>query len=120
MLNILPVTNAGQVTAIKAAAEQDNHYVFAPTHSIIDDNSMVRGYLSAGIIPVAHFWLHSSTKPRVSYQIVKQCEEVMRKTWPQHPFAMIACQKSSPFHPTLSKHFGFSKLITTDLFCGKL
>lgn len=112
-MDIIAVTNLHEVQEISEAALADNHYALAPTHYWRDTVGEVAGFFSCGVIPVGHFWMRRSAKPRQSMKMVKKCEEVAKSIFGSSiRYGMIACQKSSPFHDTLKPHFGYDPIVS--------
>lgn len=121
-MDIVAVTSLSEVEAVSKAALADNHYALAPTHYWRDEVGEVAGFFSCGVIPVGHFWMRRSAKPRQSMRVIKQCEKVAQAIYGSGiKYGMIACQKSSPFHDVLKPHFGYDPIVSdVTLFGVKL
>ena len=112
-MDIVAVTSLSEVDEISKAALADEHYALAPTHYWRDVNGKVAGFLSAGVIPVGHFWMRRDSKPRDSMRMIKQCQDAATSIYGSGiKYGMIACQKSSPFHDKLQSHFGYEPIVS--------
>jgi len=118
MLQVKEIVDGNDITKVAQAAQADNHYVLGPTHYWVDEKTgEVRGYLSAGIIPHGHFWMHSQATPRQSMEIIRSCEKIAKAKFAGVPFGIMACHPTSPFNGVIEKHFGYKPVIRgTDLF----
>ena len=121
-MDIIAVTKIEEVDEISKASLADGHYAMAPTHFWRDDEGKVAGFFSSGVIPVGHFWMRSDSRPRDSMRIIGKCEDVARKMYGKGiKYGMIACQKTSPFHDVIEKHFGYEPIVSdVTLFGVKL
>ena len=118
-MDIVAVTNLHEVEEVSKAANADGHYALAPTHYWRDTVGDVAGFFSCGVIPVGHFWMRSTARPRESMLMIKKCEKVAASVFGSSiRYGMIACQKSSPFHDKLEKHFGYHPVVTDATLFG--
>lgn len=122
MPEVIQVTNTHDVQRVIDAANEDGHYVIAPTHYWVNRNNEVRGYFSAGIVPTCHFWMHSSSTPFESKEVIDQCIKIGKQfatATGQLKYGMIACQPTSPFFTKLERHFGFKPIVQNTTLFGK-
>lgn len=98
---VVQITTAGQVEALKLAAKADGYTPVFPTHLIIINREIV-GCLSIDSLPLYRSWLHSKkVQPRQSLEVMNFVENTYRHRGV--PIVATMLQPDSPFIPQMGR-----------------
>jgi hypothetical protein len=108
---IRPIQPA-DLPALAAAAAQDDHAVFSPSHLMLNAAGVPSGYFSVGQIDAVMFWSHTANAPRDSIALAQAAMAAARRArrrslWP--------VTSASPFLK-LMPAFGFNRLGAAEFF----
>ena len=105
MIEIIPVRDEDEKALIEAAVE-DNHVALQGTH-IVKKGGEIVGYISLGVMPALHFWMHTKkTSVFDSRRMMLFCEEELRRMGAR--WYWLPVTSTTPFAPYIER-FGFTR-----------
>jgi hypothetical protein len=106
------------LTALEAAAREDQHVLLYPTHKIVDESGAFVGYLSICATPLVNVWLdRKRVKAFHSVRILKQLDAHLSRMGLKN--YLMPCSTESPFFSRMAR-LGFKFLGATNYFVKHL